>query len=135
MPQSTPPPFPPPLLLLQSSYSCLCFQDVLWPEYSLWNLAAAILSYQRNHDSIVVSLEGVGEQECRYAIFGFILPYICTYTYCTSLVTAPIHTHSIGDYTLLYVYNCVWKYLGHMWQMDGAVFMYISITGWKTEVL
>ena len=45
--------------------------------------------------------------------------------YCTSLVTAPIHTHSIGNYTLLCAHNCVWKYVGHMWQMDGTVFMYI----------
>ena len=47
------------------------------------------------------------------------------YVYCTSLVTALIHTHSIGDYSLLCAHNCVWKYLGRMWQMDGTVFMYI----------
>jgi ditrans,polycis-polyprenyl diphosphate synthase len=39
-------------LLWQSSYSCLCFQDVLWPEYSLWDLASAVLSYQRNYHSL-----------------------------------------------------------------------------------
>ena len=41
-------------LLWQSSYSCLCFQEVLWPEYSFWNLFSAILTYQRNYEAIQV---------------------------------------------------------------------------------
>uniref|UniRef100_A0A8C4T1J6 ditrans,polycis-polyprenyl diphosphate synthase [(2E,6E)-farnesyldiphosphate specific] n=1 Tax=Erpetoichthys calabaricus TaxID=27687 RepID=A0A8C4T1J6_ERPCA len=36
-------------LLWQTSYSCLVFQSVLWPEYSFWNLCEAILQYQLNH--------------------------------------------------------------------------------------
>ncbi|KAG9337153.1 hypothetical protein JZ751_029744 [Albula glossodonta] len=36
-------------LLWQTSYSCLVFQSVLWPEYSFWNLCEAILQYQLNY--------------------------------------------------------------------------------------
>lgn len=36
----------------QSSYSCLCFQDVLWPEFSIWNFFSAIISYQKNYQAI-----------------------------------------------------------------------------------
>ncbi|KAL2084766.1 hypothetical protein ACEWY4_020284 [Coilia grayii] len=39
-------------LLWQTSYSCLVFQSVLWPEYSFWNLCEAILQYQLNHRSL-----------------------------------------------------------------------------------
>ena len=42
-------------VFLQSSYACLCFQEVLWPEFSIWNFFSAILSYQRNCDAIQVS--------------------------------------------------------------------------------
>lgn len=42
-------------IFLQSSYACLCFQEVLWPEFSIWNFFSAILSYQRNCDAIQVS--------------------------------------------------------------------------------
>ncbi|GAB6027177.1 hypothetical protein CHUAL_013930 [Chamberlinius hualienensis] len=35
-------------LLWQSSYSVLAFVDVLWPEFTFWNLAGAIFYYQRN---------------------------------------------------------------------------------------
>ena len=38
--------------LPQSSYSCLCFQDVLWPEFSVWNFFSAIMSYQKNYQTI-----------------------------------------------------------------------------------
>lgn len=36
----------------QSSYSCLCFQDVLWPEFSVWNFFSAIILYQKNYQAI-----------------------------------------------------------------------------------
>lgn len=39
-------------LLWQTSYSCLVFQSVLWPEYSFWNLCEAILQFQLSHRSI-----------------------------------------------------------------------------------
>ncbi|XP_041961736.1 dehydrodolichyl diphosphate synthase complex subunit DHDDS [Alosa alosa] len=39
-------------LLWQTSYSCLVFQSVLWPEYSFWNLCEAILQYQLSHRSL-----------------------------------------------------------------------------------
>ncbi|KAJ8289553.1 hypothetical protein GJAV_G00002620 [Gymnothorax javanicus] len=39
-------------LLWQTSYSCLVFQSVLWPEYSFWNLCEAILQYQLNYLSL-----------------------------------------------------------------------------------
>ena len=42
-------------LLWQSSYSCLSFQDVLWPEFSVWNLFSSILQYQNNYSAISVS--------------------------------------------------------------------------------
>uniref|UniRef100_A0A1X7TDF8 Uncharacterized protein n=1 Tax=Amphimedon queenslandica TaxID=400682 RepID=A0A1X7TDF8_AMPQE len=40
-----------------SSYSCLCFQDVLWPEFSIWNLFSSILTYQQNYNNIKVARE------------------------------------------------------------------------------
>uniref|UniRef100_A0A1X7THN5 ditrans,polycis-polyprenyl diphosphate synthase [(2E,6E)-farnesyldiphosphate specific] n=1 Tax=Amphimedon queenslandica TaxID=400682 RepID=A0A1X7THN5_AMPQE len=36
----------------QSSYSCLCFQDVLWPEFSILNLFSLILTYQQNYNHV-----------------------------------------------------------------------------------
>ncbi|XP_048009561.1 dehydrodolichyl diphosphate synthase complex subunit DHDDS isoform X1 [Chanodichthys erythropterus] len=39
-------------LLWQTSYSCLVFQSVLWPEYSFWNLCEAVLQYQLSHQSL-----------------------------------------------------------------------------------
>ncbi|MBN3297710.1 DHDDS synthase, partial [Amia calva] len=39
-------------LLWQTSYSCLVFQSILWPEYSFWNLCDAILQYQLSHCSL-----------------------------------------------------------------------------------
>lgn len=39
-------------LLWQTSYACLVFQSVLWPEYSFWNLCEAILQYQFNHRTL-----------------------------------------------------------------------------------
>ncbi|KAG1678940.1 Dehydrodolichyl diphosphate synthase complex subunit DHDDS [Nymphon striatum] len=35
-------------LLWQSGYAVLSFQEVLWPEFSIWNLFAAVFHYQRN---------------------------------------------------------------------------------------
>ncbi|XP_052000419.1 dehydrodolichyl diphosphate synthase complex subunit DHDDS-like isoform X1 [Xyrauchen texanus] len=39
-------------LLWQTSYSCLVFQSILWPEYSFWNLCDAILQYQLSSQSL-----------------------------------------------------------------------------------
>uniref|UniRef100_A0A671K5M6 Alkyl transferase n=1 Tax=Sinocyclocheilus anshuiensis TaxID=1608454 RepID=A0A671K5M6_9TELE len=39
-------------LLWQTSYSCLVFQSVLWPEYSFWNLCEAVLQYQLSYRSL-----------------------------------------------------------------------------------
>ncbi|XP_070568689.1 dehydrodolichyl diphosphate synthase complex subunit DHDDS-like isoform X1 [Ptychodera flava] len=39
-------------LLWQSSYSVLSFVKVLWPEFSIWHLFAAVLHYQRNYQAI-----------------------------------------------------------------------------------
>ncbi|XP_034762571.2 dehydrodolichyl diphosphate synthase complex subunit DHDDS-like isoform X2 [Acipenser ruthenus] len=39
-------------LLWQTTYSCLVFQSILWPEYSFWNLCEAILQYQLNHHAL-----------------------------------------------------------------------------------
>ncbi|GFN80859.1 ditrans,polycis-polyprenyl diphosphate synthase ((2e,6e)-farnesyl diphosphate specific) [Plakobranchus ocellatus] len=42
-------------LLWESAYSCLAFVKVLWPEFSIWNLYAAILHYQRNYGKIQIA--------------------------------------------------------------------------------
>lgn len=39
----------------QSTFSCLSFLKVLWPEFSVWHLYLAVLNYQQNHNSIQVS--------------------------------------------------------------------------------
>ncbi|XP_013386156.1 dehydrodolichyl diphosphate synthase complex subunit DHDDS [Lingula anatina] len=39
-------------LLWQTTYSCLSFVRVLWPEFSIWHLYAGILQYQRNYQVI-----------------------------------------------------------------------------------
>ncbi|XP_064628045.1 dehydrodolichyl diphosphate synthase complex subunit DHDDS-like [Lineus longissimus] len=39
-------------LLLQSSFSVLAFVKVLWPEFSIWHLYAAILHYQQNYKDV-----------------------------------------------------------------------------------
>ncbi|XP_029649254.1 dehydrodolichyl diphosphate synthase complex subunit DHDDS [Octopus sinensis] len=39
-------------LAWQSSFSCLSFLNVLWPEFSIWHLFLSILQYQRSHDVI-----------------------------------------------------------------------------------
>ena len=51
-------------LLWQSSYSVTYFSEVLWPEFSLWNLLMAIFYYQRHkrytsidHDQSQIMLE------------------------------------------------------------------------------
>ncbi|XP_069680728.1 dehydrodolichyl diphosphate synthase complex subunit DHDDS [Periplaneta americana] len=36
-------------LLWQVSCSCLYFTDVLWPEFSVWHLLAAVIKYQRSY--------------------------------------------------------------------------------------
>ncbi|XP_071444957.1 dehydrodolichyl diphosphate synthase complex subunit DHDDS [Hetaerina americana] len=42
-------------LLWQLSYSCVYFTDVLWPEFSIWHLLAAIFYYQRSY----VDVQGI----------------------------------------------------------------------------
>lgn len=44
-----------PFSIFQTSYSCLSFVDVLWPEFSIWHLYGAVLHYQRNYPSIKVT--------------------------------------------------------------------------------
>eukprot|EP00117_Sycon_ciliatum_P001816 scpid66479/ scgid7318/ Dehydrodolichyl diphosphate synthase len=39
-------------LLWQTSFCCLHFTQVLWPEFSSWDLFAAVLHYQREYNSI-----------------------------------------------------------------------------------
>jgi len=39
-------------LLWESSHSCLVFEKVLWPDFSIWDLYKAILVYQRHKDVI-----------------------------------------------------------------------------------
>lgn len=39
-------------LLWQTSYSCLVFQSVLWPEYSFWNLCKAVLQFQLSYSEL-----------------------------------------------------------------------------------
>lgn len=39
-------------LLWQSSFSVLSFMKVLWPDFSVWHLYAAVLQYQRNFSAI-----------------------------------------------------------------------------------
>merc|ERR1711976_988690 len=41
-------------LLWQSSYSVTYFSEVLWPEFSLWNLLLAIFYYQRHKRYIMI---------------------------------------------------------------------------------
>ncbi|BFZ09403.1 hypothetical protein BsWGS_12442 [Bradybaena similaris] len=42
-------------LLWEGSFSCLAFVKVLWPEFSIWHLYAAILHYQRNCSKIQIA--------------------------------------------------------------------------------
>lgn len=42
-------------LLWESSFSCLAFVKVLWPEFSIWHMYAAILHYQRNKSKIQIA--------------------------------------------------------------------------------
>lgn len=39
-------------LLYQTAYSCLYFDDVLWPNYTFWHLFRAILYYQSHYNEI-----------------------------------------------------------------------------------
>ncbi|XP_006631578.2 dehydrodolichyl diphosphate synthase complex subunit DHDDS [Lepisosteus oculatus] len=52
-------------LLWQTSYSCLVFQSVLWPEYSFWNLCEAILQYQLSYCSLQKAREHHREEQAR----------------------------------------------------------------------
>ena len=42
--------------MLQSAFSVLSFVKVLWPEFSIWHLYAAVLHYQRNYKAVQVSV-------------------------------------------------------------------------------
>ncbi|KAL4232668.1 hypothetical protein ACF0H5_007356 [Mactra antiquata] len=44
-------------LLWQSAFSVLSFIEVLWPDFSIWHLYAAVLHYQRNHDAVTKAKE------------------------------------------------------------------------------
>jgi len=44
-------------LLWQSSYSCLFFLSVLWPDFSWWHLYWTIIQYQKNYDRLVARRE------------------------------------------------------------------------------
>jgi len=44
-------------LLWESSHSCLVFEKVLWPDFSIWDLYKAILLYQRHKDAITAAKE------------------------------------------------------------------------------
>ncbi|XP_067675918.1 dehydrodolichyl diphosphate synthase complex subunit DHDDS-like [Haliotis asinina] len=51
-------------LLWESSYSCLAFVKVLWPEFSIWHLYGAVLHYQRSYQAIQnAKLNSAIEQE------------------------------------------------------------------------
>uniref|UniRef100_H3A886 Alkyl transferase n=3 Tax=Latimeria chalumnae TaxID=7897 RepID=H3A886_LATCH len=52
-------------LLWQTSYSCLVFQSVLWPEYSFWNLCEAIIKYQLNHSALQKARDLHAEDQIR----------------------------------------------------------------------
>lgn len=39
--------------MFQVSCSCVYFADVLWPEFTIWHLLAAIIKYQRSSSQLV----------------------------------------------------------------------------------
>lgn len=39
-------------LLWQTSYTQICFTDVLWPEFSIWDLMKLIFKYQSSYDNL-----------------------------------------------------------------------------------
>eukprot|EP00051_Salpingoeca_urceolata_P035413 m.29524 g.29524 ORF g.29524 m.29524 type:complete len:393 (-) comp9174_c0_seq2:215-1393(-) len=51
-------------LLWQSSFSCLYFSQVLWPEFTFWELLRCLLHYQR-HCSETEGARQAHEQQCR----------------------------------------------------------------------
>lgn len=40
-------------MLWQASYSYLYFTDVLWPDFSAWDLLSAVFHYQRSHSTLI----------------------------------------------------------------------------------
>lgn len=42
-------------LLWQTAFSDICFTDVLWPEFSIWDLLGLIFKYQRSYDTLMNS--------------------------------------------------------------------------------
>ena len=96
----------------QTSHSCLVFQSVLWPEYSFWNLCDAVIQYQCNHASIMVTQ--LHPNNTRHIILYTTTTYYTTSTPRTSVTTPPNpvprlhpnttllnypeHYHTIGQY-------------------------------------
>lgn len=39
-------------LLWQTAFSEICFTDVLWPEFSIWDLLGIVFKYQRSYDTL-----------------------------------------------------------------------------------
>ncbi|XP_041463127.1 dehydrodolichyl diphosphate synthase complex subunit DHDDS-like [Lytechinus variegatus] len=46
-------------LLWQSGYSVLSFVEVLWPEFSIWHLFAAVLHYQTKYNAVQTAKEAM----------------------------------------------------------------------------
>jgi len=40
-------------MLWQTSFSCIVFFSVLWPDFSFWHLFWALILYQRNHSKLI----------------------------------------------------------------------------------
>ncbi|XP_013161683.1 PREDICTED: dehydrodolichyl diphosphate syntase complex subunit DHDDS [Papilio xuthus] len=50
-------------MLWQVSRTVLYFTDVLWPEFSIWNLLAAIIHFQRNAPPVLPELENTKSKQ------------------------------------------------------------------------
>ncbi|KAH3738334.1 hypothetical protein DPMN_044968 [Dreissena polymorpha] len=50
-------------LLWQSTFSVLSFLEVLWPDFSIWHLYAAIIHYQRNYDAVMAKANNLQNRE------------------------------------------------------------------------
>ncbi|XP_060569619.1 dehydrodolichyl diphosphate synthase complex subunit DHDDS-like [Ruditapes philippinarum] len=52
-------------LLWQSTFSVLSFLEVLWPDFSIWHLYAAVLHYQRNYTAVNNAIEENDQEKKR----------------------------------------------------------------------
>ncbi|XP_045196592.2 dehydrodolichyl diphosphate synthase complex subunit DHDDS-like [Mercenaria mercenaria] len=52
-------------LLWQSTFSVLSFLEVLWPDFSIWHLYAAVLHYQRNYTAVTNAIEENNQERQR----------------------------------------------------------------------